>query len=132
MEDEDIPAGILQRQHRLSQAAGLFPAENGGLRSGGGIGQGQLLVGRVGVAAPAAALPEPGVFADAAQPGVETAAAFKTVDVQKGLVKCLLQQLLRLVLVAGQRQKEPVDRLALGFVQVFKSGHGLASFPMMP
>ena len=80
----------------------------------------------------AAAFLQPCVFADAAQPGVQTAAALKTVDVQKGLVESLLQQLLRLVGIAGQGQEEPVERFSVGFIEVFKSGHGASSFPTMP
>ena len=96
------------------------------------FGQLQLLVGGVGVAAPAAALAQPGVFADAAQPGVQAAAPLEAVDVEEGLVEGLLEQLLRLSFVAGQRQEEPVDRSAVGVIQFFKAPHGHSSFPMMP
>ena len=132
MEDEDLPLGILQLQHGLTKALGLFPAEGGLLRGGSGVGQLQLLVGGVGVAVPAAALAQPSVFADAAQPGVQAAAPLKAVDVEEGLVEGLLQQLLRLSFVAGQRQEEPVDRLAMGMIQFVKAPHGHSSFPMMP
>lgn len=132
MEDEDLPLGILQLQHGLSQALRLLPAEHGLLRGGGGSLQLQLLVGGVGVAAPAAALVQPGVFSDAAQPGVQAAAPLKAVDVEEGLVEGLLEQLLRLSFVAGQRQEEPVDRLSMGVIQFFKAPHGHSSFPMMP
>ena len=132
MEDEDLPLGILQPLHRPPQSLCLLPAEHGVLRRGGGILQRQLLVGRVGVAAPAAALAQPGVFADAAQPGVQAAAPLEAVDVEEGLVEGLLQQLLRLTFIARQRQEEPVDRLALGMIQFFKAPHGHSSFPMMP
>ena len=132
MEDEDLPLGILQLQHGLSQALRLLPAEHGLLRGGSGSLQLQLLVGGIGVAAPAAALAQPGVFADAAQPGVQAAAPLKAVDVEECLVEGLLEQLLRLSFVAGQRQEEPVDRPALGVIQFFKAPHGHSSFPMMP
>ena len=132
VEDEDLPLGILQLQHGLSKALGLLPAERGLLRGGSGVGQLQLLVGRVGIAASAAALVQPGVFADAAQPGVQAAAPLEAVDVEEGLVEGLLEQLLRLSFVAGQRQEEPVDRSAVGVIQFFKAPHGHSSFPMMP
>ena len=132
MEDEDLPLGILQRLYRPPEALRPLPAEHGVLRGGSGVGQLQLLVGSVGVAAPAAALAQPGVFADAAQPGVQAAAPLEAVDVKEGLIEGLLEQLLRLVRVAGQRQEEPVDRLALGGIQFFKAPHGHSSFPMMP
>ena len=132
MEDEHIPLGLFQPQHRPAQALRLLCPEHGGLRGGRGVGQCQLLVGRVGVAASTAALAQPCVFADAAQPGVQAAAAFKPVDVEEGLVEGLLEQLLRLLFVAGQGEEEPVDRLALGGIEFFKAPHGHSSFPMMP
>lgn len=116
MEDEHIPLGLFQPQHRPAQALRLLCPEHGGLRGGRGVGQCQLLVGGVGVAASAAALAQPCVFADAAQPGVQAAAAFKAVDVEKSLVKCLLKQFFGPMSIAGQGQKEEVDRFALGFV----------------
>ena len=132
VEDEYVPLGLFQCQHRPSQNLRLLCPEHGRFRRGRGVGQCQLFVGGVGVAAPAAALPQPSVFADAAQPGVQAAATFKTVDVEEGLVEGLLQQLLRLLLVAGQGEEEPVNRLALGGIEFFKSPHGHSSFPMMP
>ena len=132
MEDEDLPLGIFQLQHGPAKALGLLPAEHGLLRGRGGSLQLQLLVGGVGVAAPAAALAQPGVFADAAQPGVQAAAPLEAVNMEEGLVEGLLEQLLRLSFVAGQRQEEPVDRSALGVIQFFKAPHGHSSFPMMP
>ena len=132
MEDEDLPLGIFQLQHGPAKALCLLPAEHGLLRCGGGSLQLQLLVGGVGVAAPAAALAQPGVFADAAQPGVQAAAPLEAVDMEEGLVEGLLEQLLRLSFVAGQRQEEPVDRFAMGVIQFFKAPHGRSSFPMMP
>ena len=116
VEDEHIPLGLFQCQHRPAQTLRLLCPEHGGLRCGRGIGQCQLLIGSVGVSAPTAALAQPCVFADAAQPGVQAAASLKAVDVKEGLIKGLLQQLLRLMLVAGQCQEEPIDRLAVGFI----------------
>lgn len=127
---EDLPVGVLQFPDRLAQPPSALPVYK--LLLGAGDGEGQVLVGDVGKPAAAPALPEPGVFPDLAQPGVQAAAALEAVDVEEGLVKCLLQQLLRPVLVAGQGQEEPVDRRSVGFVQLFKSGHGCSSFPMMP
>jgi len=132
VEEEDLPAGVLQRQGRPAEPGGLLPAEHGILRGRRRVREGQILVGSIREPAPAAALLEPGVFADLAEPGVEAAAALEAVDVQKCLVEGLLKQLLCLVGVAGQGQEEPVDRLALGLIQVFESGHGGSSFPMMP
>ena len=116
VEDEDLPVGVLQCKHRPAEPLGLLPAGQVLLRRRGRVCQPEVLVGGVGVAAPAAALLQPGVFADAAQPGIQAAAALEAVDVEEGLVEGLLQQLLRLVRIPGQGQEEPVDRLALGFV----------------
>ena len=132
MENKDLPVGIRQGSHGLADPAALLRQEHGRFRGGGGIGQGQLLVGGGGIAVLPAALLEPGIFADAAEPGVQAAATLEAVDVQKGLVEGFLQQFLRQVRIAGQREEEPVDRLALGCVEVVKSGHGESSFPMMP
>lgn len=132
VEDEHLPAGVLQLLYRLAQPPGLLLAEHDPFRSGGGVGQLQFLVWGVCITAPPAAFLEPSVFADAAQPGVEAAAALEAVDVQKCLIKCLLQELLRPMGIPGQGEEEPVDRFSLGFVEVVKSGHGQSSFPMMP
>lgn len=132
VEDEHLPLDLLQPQHRPADPAGLLPSEHSLLRRKCGVLQRQLLVGGVGVSAPPAAFLQPGILSDAAQPGVEAAAALEAVDVEERLIKCLLQQLLRLMLVPGQGQEEPVDRLSLGFVQLFKSGHGHSSLPIMP
>ena len=102
MEDEDIPEGFFQRHQCLAEPVAFLSAQDGIFRGGRWGFQLQLLVGGVGVAAAALGFLQPGVFADAAQPGVQTAAALKAVDMQKSLVKGLLQQLLRLVGVAGQ------------------------------
>ena len=132
VENENLPLGVLQGRNRPAEPLSVFPADHGLLRRQRRVRQCQLLVWDIGVAAPALAFFEPGVLADLAQPGIQAAAALEAVDVQKGLVKCLLQQLLGLVLVPRQRQEEAVDRLALGFVQLFKSTHGHSSFPMIP
>ena len=132
VEDEDLPLGVGQGQQRPAQRPGLLPTDQGCFRICFRGCQRQLLVGGVGIAAPAAALPQPGVFADLAEPGVQTAAALKAVDVEKCLVESLLQQLFGLMGVPGQGQEEPVDRLALGLIQFFKAAHGHSSFPMMP
>lgn len=132
VENENLPLGVLQGRNRPAEPLGVLPADHGFLRRQHRVWQRQLLVGDIGVAAPAFAFLEPGVLADLAQPGIQAAAALETVDVQKGLVKCFLQQLLGLVLVPRQRQEEAVDRLALGFVELFKSTHGHSSFPMIP
>ena len=131
-QDEDLPVGIGQIEDGLTQSAALLPLQEIRFRGGGWVGQVQILVGRVGVTAAALTFAEPGVFSDAAQPGVQAAAAFKPVDVEEGLVEGLLEQLLRLLFVAGQGEEEPVDRLALGMIQFFKAPHGHSSFPMMP
>jgi len=132
VENENLPLGVLQGRNRPAEPLGVLPADHGLLRRQRRVWQCQLLVGDIGVAAPALAFLEPGVLADLAQPGIQAAAALEAVDVQKGLIKCLLQQLLGLVLVPRQRQEEAVDRLALGFVQLFKATHGHSSFPMIP
>lgn len=90
MENEYIPLWLLQFPYRPAEPFRLRPAEHGFLRRRGGVREGQVFVGGVGVTLPAAALLQPGVFADAAQPGIQTAASLEAVDVQKGLVKCLL------------------------------------------
>ena len=132
VENENLPLGVLQGRNRPAEPLGVLPADHSLLRRQRRVRQRQLLVGDIGVAAPTLAFLEPGVLADLAQPGIQAAAALETVDVQKGLVECLLKQLLGLVLVPRQRQEEAVDRLALGFVQLFKATHGHSSFPMIP
>ena len=102
VENENLPVGIPELKHCPAQAVAALPAEHGILGRWCGIRKGQLLVGGVGVAAAALGFLQPGVFADAAQPGVQAAAALEPVDVQKCLVEGLLQQFLRLVGVAGQ------------------------------
>ena len=90
MENEHIPLWLLQFPYRPAEPFRLRPAEHGFLRRRGGVREGQVFVGGVGVTLLAVALLQPGVFANAAQPGIQTAAALEAVDVQKGLVKCLL------------------------------------------
>ena len=102
VENENLPVGIPELKHCPAQAVAALPAEHGILGRWCGIRKGQLLVGGIGVAAAALGFFQPGVFADAAQPGVQAAAALEPVDVQKCLVEGLLQQLFCLVGVTGQ------------------------------
>lgn len=127
MEDEHLFIGLLQSQDSPADGLELFLLQIICLRCSGG-GKRQLLHWLVVEPFFPAALLQPGVFADLAQPGVQAAAALKPVDVQQRLKKGLLEQLLGLCFIAGQRQQKAIDGFAVFFVDGLKSGHGQPSF----
>ncbi len=114
VQNKDLPIGVLQFPDRLAQPPSPLPVQQLLLRPRGG--EGQLLEGGIGKPAAPPAFLQPGILADLTQPGVQAAAALEAVDVEERLIKCFLEQLLRPVLVSGQGEEEPVDRLSVGFV----------------
>jgi len=130
MQYEHVPVRFVLRKYRPTHPAEILSPDHMRLRFRIAVLKLYAFNGPVCVQFPTLTFPVPCIFADLAQPCIQAAPAFKPVDVQKCLIKGLLQKFLRHTLIPCKGQKKAMNRLRVLFVHLLKTAHAFA--PLLP